>query len=117
MRSLHEYLYYLVYDHPGESLLNTCNETEATVTSYRNDIIHGEKAELPKVYFPSVGWKMFVPPLPKYPSKNQKILFIKFKYITFYFNSNNLFITRHNNINIKLFILVIFRYFLFKIVV
>ncbi|XP_060881475.1 uncharacterized protein LOC132952960 isoform X5 [Metopolophium dirhodum] len=67
MRSLHEYLYYLVYDHPGESLLNTCNETEATVTSYRNDIIHGEKAELPKVYFPSVGWKMFVPPLPKYP--------------------------------------------------
>lgn len=67
MRSLHEYLYYLVYDHPGESLLNTCNETEATVSSYRNDIIHGENAELPKVYFPSVGWKMFVAPLPKYP--------------------------------------------------
>lgn len=67
MRSLHEYLYYLVYDHPGESLLNTCNETEATVTSYRNDIIQGEKTQLPKVYFPTVGWKMFVPPLPKYP--------------------------------------------------
>lgn len=67
MRSLHEYLYYLVYDHPRESLLNTCNETEATVTSYRNDIIQGEKTQLPKVYFPTVGWKMFVPPLPKYP--------------------------------------------------
>lgn len=70
MRTLHEYLYYLVYDHPGESLLNTCDDTEATVASYINDICKGEKAQLPKVYYPTVNWKMFVPPLPKYPSKD-----------------------------------------------
>lgn len=69
MRSLHEYLYYIVYDHPGESLLDVCNKTEESVASYRNDIIKGDKAELPKVYYPHIGWKMFVQPLPKYPSK------------------------------------------------
>ncbi|XP_025417510.1 general transcription factor 3C polypeptide 1 isoform X2 [Sipha flava] len=67
MRSLHEYLYYLVYDHPGDSLLNACDETEAMVSRYRSDISNGENAQLPKVYYPSVSWKMFVPPLPKYP--------------------------------------------------
>jgi hypothetical protein len=70
MRSLHEYLYYLVYDHPGDSLLNACDETEAMVSRYRSDISNGENAQLPKVYYPSVSWKMFVPPLPKYPSKH-----------------------------------------------
>lgn len=68
MRSLHEYLYYLIYEHPRDTHTNACNETEATVASYRNDIIQGEKAQLPKVYYPTLGWKMFVPPLPKYPS-------------------------------------------------
>lgn len=72
MRSLHEYLYYIVYDHPRESLLNVCNQTEENVASYRNDISKGDEAEpeLPKVYYPHIGWKMFVQPLPKYPSKN-----------------------------------------------
>lgn len=69
MKSLHEYLYYIVYDHPGESLMNTCKETETTVASYQNDILNGNEAELPKVYYPEIGWRMFVPPLQKYPSK------------------------------------------------
>lgn len=84
MRSLHEYLYYLVYDHPGESLTNACSETEATVVSYRNDIVNGDTAELPKVYYPTIGWKMFVPPLQKYSSKH----FTYFKYITIFFLYN-----------------------------
>jgi len=78
MRSLHEFLYYIVYNHPGESLINTCSETETTVASYRNDLIQGDKAEIPKVYYPTVGWKMFVPPLQKCPSKNLKIMFIMY---------------------------------------
>lgn len=69
MKTLHEYLFYIVYEHPGETLINSCKSTEAYVDSYRNDLIHGESAELPKVYNPDVGWKMFVPPLPEYPSK------------------------------------------------
>jgi len=73
MRSLHEYLYYIVYDHPGESLMNACNETEATVASYRNDLLYGDSVELPKVYYPTISWKMFVPPLQKHPSKNNCI--------------------------------------------
>lgn len=68
MRTLHEYLYYIVYDHPGESLRNTCNDTDATVENYRSDIIKGDMVELPKVYYPKIGWKMFVPPLQKSPS-------------------------------------------------
>ncbi|VVC36367.1 Winged helix-turn-helix DNA-binding domain,B-block binding subunit of TFIIIC [Cinara cedri] len=67
MRSLHEYLYYIVYNHPGESLINACKMTEDTVSNYRNDLIQGDKAQLPKVYYPTIGWKMFVPPLSKYP--------------------------------------------------
>lgn len=69
MRTLHEYLFYIVYDHPGESLTNACKETEATVETYRHDLIQGESKQLPKLYHPSISWKMFVPPLPKYPSK------------------------------------------------
>lgn len=68
MRSLHEYLFYIVYDHPGESLINACKETETAVSSYRNDIVNGNTVELPKVYYPAIDWKMFVPPLQKYPS-------------------------------------------------
>lgn len=70
MRLLHEYLYYIVYNHPGENLINACKMTEETVSSYRNDLIQGDKAQLPKVYYPTIGWKMFVPPLSKYPSNN-----------------------------------------------
>lgn len=69
MRSLHEYLYYIVYNHPGENSINVCKTIEETVSNYRNDLIQGDKAQLPKVYYPTIGWKMFVPPLPKYPSK------------------------------------------------
>lgn len=53
--------------------MNACIETEATVASYRSDILHGDNVELPRVYYPTVGWKMFVPPLERHPSKNNFI--------------------------------------------
>ncbi|XP_050429268.1 uncharacterized protein LOC126838682 [Adelges cooleyi] len=76
MRSLHEYLFYIVYDHPNKSLVNSCEETEKTVSSYRKDLVRGEEAQIPKVYNPTIGWKMFVPPLPKYPKYPEGWFFV-----------------------------------------
>ncbi|XP_050532028.1 general transcription factor 3C polypeptide 1 isoform X2 [Daktulosphaira vitifoliae] len=76
MRSLHEYLFYIVYEHPGTSLTNACEETEKTVLSYKNDLIQSDKVQIPIVYNPTIGWKMFVPPLPKYPKYPEGWFFV-----------------------------------------
>ncbi|XP_012153954.1 general transcription factor 3C polypeptide 1 isoform X2 [Megachile rotundata] len=65
MQALHIFLFYLVYEHPGEPLLS---QTEYIKALKNNDFNISEELieEFSKIYTNDVSWKMFVPPLPKY---------------------------------------------------
>lgn len=65
MQIMHEFLFYLIYGYAGSESV----DQEATVSRLRqrdNSITDEIVAEMSKIYYEDVGWKMFVPPLPKH---------------------------------------------------
>ncbi|OAD53659.1 General transcription factor 3C polypeptide 1 [Eufriesea mexicana] len=65
MQALHIFLFYLVYEHPGEQ---TFSKTEQIKLLRSNDFNITEELveEFSTIYTKTVSWKMFVPPLPQY---------------------------------------------------
>ncbi|XP_076298615.1 general transcription factor 3C polypeptide 1 isoform X2 [Lasioglossum baleicum] len=65
MQMLHTVLFYLVYEHPGETSLSKREQIQALRNNDCNitdDLIE----EFSTIYTKDVSWKMFVPPLPNY---------------------------------------------------
>lgn len=69
MQALHVLLYYLVYEHPGEETLSK-NEQIQLLRANDFSITDSLAQEMSKIYTTEVGWKMFMPPLPKHNGKN-----------------------------------------------
>lgn len=68
MQALHLFLFYLVYEHPGEQTLT--KEEQINVLRDNDLKITDELVEeFSTVYTKDISWKMFVPPLPKYNGK------------------------------------------------
>ncbi|KAG7208455.1 hypothetical protein KM043_014681 [Ampulex compressa] len=65
MQALHILLYYLVYDHPGEQKLSKSEQIK-TLRDNGFNIPDSLAQEFSTVYTADVGWRMFVPPLPKH---------------------------------------------------
>nr|XP_050861343.1 general transcription factor 3C polypeptide 1 [Vespula vulgaris] len=65
MQALHVLLYYLVYEHPGEETLSK-NEQIQLLRANDFSITDSLAQEMSKIYTTEVGWKMFMPPLPKH---------------------------------------------------
>ncbi|XP_076248237.1 general transcription factor 3C polypeptide 1 isoform X2 [Calliopsis andreniformis] len=65
MQALHFFLFYLVYEHPGEQTLSKDKQIRIL---RNNDFKITDKLaeEFSTVYTKEISWKMFVPPLPKY---------------------------------------------------
>lgn len=65
MQTMHILLFYLVYDHPGTPKLSQQEQIEILKSNdyeIDDDLIQ----ELSIIYNTEVGWKMFIPPLPKH---------------------------------------------------
>ncbi|XP_012253071.2 general transcription factor 3C polypeptide 1 isoform X2 [Athalia rosae] len=65
MKVLHIFLFYSVYDHPGEPT----ESKDAQVANLRKngyEIDAELEEEMSTVYNSEIGWKMFIPPLPKH---------------------------------------------------
>lgn len=63
MKSLHQFLFYLIYGYQGDPNL----DQTATIKSFEKKDIkltEDEIGELSRIYVPEISWKMFVPKLP-----------------------------------------------------
>ncbi|CAK9821586.1 General transcription factor 3C polypeptide 1 [Anthophora retusa] len=65
MQALHIFLFYLVYEHPGEQTLSKAEQLK-TLRDNGFSITEELAEELGTIYTKSVSWKMFVPSLRKY---------------------------------------------------
>ncbi|KAL6422933.1 hypothetical protein ACFW04_010439 [Cataglyphis niger] len=65
MQTMHILLFYLVYDHPGMPKLSQQEQIEI-LKSNDYEIDDNLVQEFSTIYNTEVGWKMFVPPLPKH---------------------------------------------------
>ncbi|XP_076652647.1 general transcription factor 3C polypeptide 1 [Halictus rubicundus] len=65
MQMLHTILFYLVYEHPGETSISK-NEQIQTLRNNDFNITDDLIEEFSTIYTKDVSWKMFVPPLPNY---------------------------------------------------
>lgn len=65
MQTLHTYLFYLIYQHPGkpeesqEKLIEILRSKGASIDEKL-------EKEMGEIFNTEIGWKMFVPPLPKH---------------------------------------------------
>ncbi|XP_066593076.1 general transcription factor 3C polypeptide 1 [Prorops nasuta] len=65
MRAVHFLLYYLAYEHPGEQSLSKEKQIEILRKDGYN-IPDSLQESMGTIYSLKVGWKMFIPPLPKH---------------------------------------------------
>lgn len=65
MQTMHVLLFYLVYDHPGIPKLSQQEQIEI-LKANDYEIDDNLVQEFSTIYNTEVGWKMFVPPLPKH---------------------------------------------------
>lgn len=89
MQALHVLLYYLVYEHPGEETLSKNEQIQLLRTNDFN-ITDSLAQEMSKIYTTEVGWKMFMPPLPKHNGKKCAICMQYLGHLSIYYN---LFVT------------------------
>ncbi|XP_076762945.1 general transcription factor 3C polypeptide 1 [Xylocopa sonorina] len=64
MQVLHIFLFYLIYEHPGEQTFS--KEEQIKVLRNNFNITEELIEEFSTIYTKDVSWKMFVPPLPQY---------------------------------------------------
>ncbi|CAL7934994.1 unnamed protein product [Xylocopa violacea] len=64
MQVLHIFLFYLIYEHPGEQQIS--KEEQIKVLRNNFNITEELIEEFSTIYTKDVSWKMFVPPLPQY---------------------------------------------------
>ncbi|XP_076473341.1 general transcription factor 3C polypeptide 1 isoform X2 [Bombus vancouverensis nearcticus] len=65
MKALHIFLFYLVYEHPGDQTLSKAEQIQILRDNDFN-ITEELTEEFSTIYTKDVSWKMFVPPLPQY---------------------------------------------------
>lgn len=68
MQTLHIFLFYLVYEHPGEQIRSKAEQINVLRNNDFN-ITEELAEEFSTIYTNDVSWRMFVPPLPKYSGK------------------------------------------------
>lgn len=73
MQTLHAFLFYLIYEHSGQMEASR----ESSLEILRNKglkIDESLEKEIGAIFSTEVGWKMFVPPLPKHNGNTKKIV-------------------------------------------
>lgn len=65
MQALHIFLFYLVYDHPGDRILSKAEQIKILRNNDFN-ITEELAEEFSTIYTKDISWKMFIPPLPHY---------------------------------------------------
>ncbi|CAG9861769.1 unnamed protein product [Phyllotreta striolata] len=66
IRIMHEFLFYLIYDYTGTQNPLALDDVNRLFESHHIELTNKDLSDLPPIYSDEIGWKMFVPPLPKH---------------------------------------------------